>query len=87
MVFNFVSDERFRKPVTRTKLEEFGRSCAFHNSWRKARNKLVWKEPYLKEPVYNEALSSISNEDLDEVLGKFVAKLRKERQNEYPGKT
>ena len=37
--------------------------------------------------MYNEALSSISNEDLDEVLGKLVAKVRKERQNEHPGKT
>ena len=27
MVFNFVSDERFRKPVTRTELEEL-ESCA-----------------------------------------------------------
>ena len=28
MVFNFVSDERFRRPVTTTELEEFGRSWA-----------------------------------------------------------
>ena len=69
MVFNFVSDERFRKPVSRTELEEFGRGWASDNSrskrcsvlkvfqdWRKARNKLVLKEPYLGEPVYNEAL-------------------------------
>ena len=54
MVFNFVSDERFRKPVTRTELAEFGRGWASDNSrskwclvlkvfqdWRKARNKLV----------------------------------------------
>ena len=61
MVFNFVSDERFRRPVTTTELEEFGRSWAADNSrrklgcwvlrvfedWRKARNKLVLKEPYL----------------------------------------
>ena len=100
MVFNFVSDERFRKPVTTTELEEFGRSWSSDNSrrkwcwvirvfedWRKARNKLVLKEPYLGEPVYNEALSIMSNEDLDEVLGKFVAEVRKEGQKEYPGKT
>ena len=68
-MFTFVSDERFRKPVTRTELEEFGRSWASDNSrtkwcwvlrvfedWRKTRNKLVLKEPYLGEPVYNEAL-------------------------------
>ena len=44
------------------------------------RNKLVLKEPYLGEPVYNEALSSMSNEDLDEVLGKFAAEVRKKGQ-------
>lgn len=37
--------------------------------------------------MYNEALSSMSNENLDEVLGKFVAEVRKEGQKEYPGKT
>ena len=36
--------------------------------------------------MYNEALSSTSNEDLDEVLGKVVAEVRKEGQKEYPGK-
>ena len=93
MVFNFVSDEHFRKPVTRTKLEEFGRSWASDNSrrkwrwvvrvfedWRKARNKPVLKEPYVGEPVYNDAVSSMSNEDLDEVLGKFVAKCRRKHK-------
>ena len=44
-------------------------------------------EPYLGEPLYNEVLSSMSNEDLDEALGKFVAEVRKEGQKEYPGKT
>ena len=29
----------------------------------------------------------MSNEDLDEVLGKFVAEVREEGQKEYPGKT
>ena len=51
---NFVSDERFRKPVAIIELEEFGRSWASDSSrrkwcwvprvfedWRKARNKLV----------------------------------------------
>ena len=37
--------------------------------------------------MYNEALSSMSNEDLEEVLGKFVAEVRKEGQKKYPGKT
>ena len=35
MVFNFVSDERFRRPVTTTELEEFGKSWAADNSQRK----------------------------------------------------
>ena len=29
----------------------------------------------------------MSNEDLDEVMGKFVAEVRKEGEKEYPGKT
>ena len=37
--------------------------------------------------MYNEALSSMSIEDLHGVLGNFVAELRKEGQKEYPGKT
>ena len=32
MVFNFVSDERFRRPDTTTELEKFGRSWAADNS-------------------------------------------------------
>ena len=51
------------------------------------RNKFVLKEPYLGEPVYNDALSSMSNKDLDEVLRKFESEVRKEGQKEYPGKT
>ena len=35
MVFNIVSDERFRIPVTTTELEEFGRSWSSDNSRRK----------------------------------------------------
>ena len=35
--------------------------------------------------MYNEALSSMSNKDLDEVLRKFVSEVRKEGQKEYPG--
>ena len=33
------------------------------------------------------ALSSMSDEELYDVLGKFVAEVRKEGQEEYPGKT
>ena len=99
MVFNFVSDERFRRPVTTTELEEFGwaadnswrigngaGSLRVFEEWRKARNKLVLKEPYLGEPLYEKVLSSMSDEELDDVLGKFVTEVRKEGQ-EYPGKT
>ena len=39
------------------------------------------------ELVYNEAQSSVSNEDLDKVLGKFVAEVRKEGRKKYRGKT
>ena len=44
MVFNFVSDERFRKPVKRTELEEFVRSWASDNS----RRNWCWSVEYLK---------------------------------------
>ena len=84
----------------RTKLEEFGRSWASDTSrskwcwvlrvfedWRKARNKLVLKKPYLGEAVYNKALSSMSNEDLNKVPEKFLAEVQKEGQKECPGKT
>ena len=37
--------------------------------------------------MYNEALSSMSNQDLDEVLRKLVAEVREEGQKEYPGRT
>ena len=37
--------------------------------------------------MYNEALSSMSIEDLHGVLGNFVPEVRKEGQKEYPGKT
>ena len=80
--------------------EEFGRSSAADNSWRKwcwvlrvvedwrkARNEAVLREPCLGQPVYHEPLSSMSDEELDDVLGKFVAEVRKEGQEEYPEKT
>ena len=85
-----------RQPNWRN-LEEAGRlitvggngagSFRVFEDWRKARNKLVLKEPYLGEPVYEKALSTMSDEELDDVLGKFVAEVRKEGQEEYPGKT
>ena len=37
--------------------------------------------------MYEKALSCMSDEELNDVLGKFVAEVRKEGQEEYPGKT
>ena len=37
--------------------------------------------------MYDEALENMSDEELDDVLGKFVSEVRKEDKEEYPGKT
>ena len=39
------------------------------------------------EPVLNQRIDKMSNDDLDFFLGRFVAEVRKEDGQEYPGKT
>ena len=39
------------------------------------------------EPVLNQRIGKMSDEDLDFFLGRFVAEVRKEDGQEYPGKT
>ena len=39
------------------------------------------------EPVLNQGIDEMSDEDLDFFLGRFVAEVRKEDGQEYPGKT
>ena len=88
MVFNFVSDERFRSLLRQPSwenLEKAGPLITVGGNGAgsleylkigviKARNKAVLKEPYLGEPMYHRALSSMFDEELDDVLRKFVAK-------------
>ena len=55
--------------------------------WKKQRNKAVLKEDYSGEPVIQEDIDEMSDEMLDFTLARFVAKVRKEDGQEYPGKT
>jgi len=74
---NFASDERFGKPGI----------AATDNSRRKWCwvPKSIWKlskEPYLGEPLYDEVLSSMSDEKLDGVLKRLYLNCgRKEKKN------
>ena len=51
--------------------------------WKKQRNEAVLKEDYSGEPVFQEDI----DEMLDFTLARFVAEVRKEDGQEYPGKT
>ena len=55
--------------------------------WKKQRNKAVLKEDYSGEPVIQEDIDDISDKMLDFTLARFVAEVRKEDGQEYPGKT
>jgi uncharacterized protein YggL (DUF469 family) len=86
--------------VTTSDLDKFGKSWAADNSrkkwfwvlrlyeeWCEQRNKTVLSDPYLGETVVNETLESMSDDELDEALAKFVSEVRKTDGEEYPGKT
>ena len=51
------------------------------------RNGAVLKLSYNGEPLINENLDKMSDEQLDFVLARFIAEVRKEDGQEYPGKT
>ena len=55
--------------------------------WKKPRNKAVLKEDYSGEPVIQEDIDEMSDEMLDFTLARFLAEVRKEDGQEYPGKT
>ena len=55
--------------------------------WKKQRNEAVLKEDYSSEPVIQEDIDEMSDEMLDFTLARFVAEVRKEDGQEYPGKT
>ena len=53
--------------------------------WKKQRNEAVLKD-YSGEPVIQEDIDEMSDEMLDFTLARFVAEVRKEDGQEYPGK-
>ena len=55
--------------------------------WKKQRNEAVLKRDYIGEPVIKQDIDEMSDEMLDFTLGRFVAEVRKEDGQEYPGKT
>ena len=55
--------------------------------WRETRNEAVLKVENSGEPVLNQRVAQMSDEDLDFFLARFVAEVRKEDGQEYPGKT
>ena len=55
--------------------------------WKKQRNEAVLKEDYSGEPVIQEDIDEMFDEMLDFTLARFVAEVRKEDGQEYPGKT
>ncbi|KAK2565248.1 hypothetical protein P5673_011199 [Acropora cervicornis] len=55
--------------------------------WRETSNEAVLKVENSGEPVLNQRVDEMSDEDLDFFLGRFVAEVRKEDGQEYPGKT
>ena len=55
--------------------------------WRETRNEAVLKVENSGGPVLNQRITEMSDEDLDFFLARFVAEVRKEDGQEYPGKT
>ena len=53
---------------------------------KKQRNEAVLKEDYSSESIIQEDIDDMSDEMLDFTLARFVAEVRKEDGQEYPGK-
>ena len=53
---------------------------------RKKRNEAGLKEDYGSESIIHEDIDEMSDEMLDLTLARFVAEVRKEDGQEYPGK-
>ena len=91
---------RFRAPISSDECRRFEDSWVSDASrrkwnwvlnifeeWRETRNEAVLKVENSGEPVPNQRIDEMSDEDLDFFLGRFVAEVRKEDGQEYPGKT
>ena len=55
--------------------------------WKKWRNETVAEDKNSTEPVSTKSLEEMSDEELDFFLARFVAEVRKQDGQEYPGKT
>ena len=86
-------------PITASEDEKFDQSLVSHASSRKwawvlkvfeeqkkQRNEVVLKEDYSSESIIQEDIDEMSDEMLDFTLARFVAEVRKEDGQEYPGK-
>ena len=91
---------RFRAPISSDECRRFEDSWVSDASrrkwnwvlnifeeWRETRNEAVLKVENSGEPVLNHRIAEMSDEDLDFFLARFVAEVRKEDGQEYPGKT
>ena len=91
---------RFRAPISSDECRRFEDSWVSDASrrkwnwvlnifeeWRETRNEAVLKAEHSGEPVLNQRIDEMSDEDLDFFLARFVAEVRKEDGQEYPGKT
>ena len=88
---------RFRAPISSDECSRFEDSWVSDASrrkwvlnifeeWRETRKEAVLKVEHNGEPVLNQRIDEMSDEDLDFFLARFVAEVRKDGQ-EYPGKT
>ncbi|XP_074618104.1 uncharacterized protein LOC141877130 [Acropora palmata] len=94
-----IEEQRFRTPITASEDEKFDKSLvsdASSRKWawvlkvfeerKKQRNEVVLKEDYSSESIIQEDIDEMSDEMLDFTLARFVAEVRKEDGQEYPGK-
>ena len=95
----FQIEQRFRTPITASEYEKFDKSFvsdANRRKWawvfkvfeerKKQRNKAVLKEDYSSKSIIQEDIDEMSDNMLDFALASFVAEVRKEDGQEYPGK-
>ena len=95
----FLIEQRFRTPIAASECEKFDKSWisdASHRKWawvlkvfeewKKQKNEVVLKEDNSGESIIQEDIDEMSDEMLGFKLVRFVAEVRKEDGQEYPGK-
>ena len=91
---------KFRAPISSDECWRFEDSWVFDASrrkwnwvlnifeeWQETINEAVLKVQNSGEPVLNQRIDEMSDEDLDFFLARFVAEVKKEDRQEHPGKT